>query len=257
MSDKRRDTNSNSGDTVKRARVQSEAANLSAGCVAGAKLRVYLAAENRLLLEALSRVLAKSGTIEVTGEHSSFDVDALLASQAQILLLASRGDIAEDLARIHAVRSSAAGVRILLMGMPGDEREFLQCVAAGISGYVLHDASSREVLASVHAVHQGAAVCPGALCTVLFRYFEQAASTLPLGSPRRRLRLTRRERELLPLLGGGLTNKEIAARLGLSQQTVKNHLFRMKRKIGAEDRLDLVQRSYMQGVTATRSGDNS
>src|SRR5205807_1212769 len=90
------------------------------------------------------------------------------------------------------------------------------------------------------AVHAGEAVCPGSLCATLFRYFEQEASALSCGSARRRLGLTRREQQLIPLIAQGLTNKEIANHLSLSEQTVKNHLYRMKHKVGAEDRLDIV-----------------
>jgi DNA-binding NarL/FixJ family response regulator len=64
---------------------------------------------------------------------------------------------------------------------------------------------------------------------------------------RRRLGLTRREQQLLPPIGNGLTNKEIANHFSLSEQTVKNHLYRMKRKTGAQDRLDIVQFYRIQG----------
>ena len=67
------------------------------------------------------------------------------------------------------------------------------------------------------------------------------------GSPRRRLGLTRREQQLVPLIAKGLSNKEIASHLSLSEQTVKNYLYRMKLKTGAEDRLDIVQLYRTQG----------
>jgi DNA-binding NarL/FixJ family response regulator len=60
-------------------------------------------------------------------------------------------------------------------------------------------------------VHAGEAVCPGALCAALFRYFESEAASLPCASARRRLGLTRREQQLVPLIAKGLTNKEIAS----------------------------------------------
>jgi DNA-binding CsgD family transcriptional regulator len=62
-----------------------------------------------------------------------------------------------------------------------------------------------------------------------------------------RLGLTRRERQLIPLIADGLTNKEIANRFCLSEQTVKKHLYRMKHKVGADDRLGLVQVCRIQG----------
>jgi DNA-binding NarL/FixJ family response regulator len=151
------------------------------------------------------------------------------------------------LSAIQQVRAAAPAVRILLIGMAKDEREFLQCVRAGISGYLLRDASAGEVLQGVQAVHAGEAVCPGALCAALFRYFESDTASLPCASGRRRLGLSRRELQLIPLIAQGLTNKEIANHFSLSEQTVKNHLYRMKHKIGAEDRLEMVQLYRTQG----------
>jgi DNA-binding NarL/FixJ family response regulator len=213
------------------------------------KIRVFVAAENRLLREALARVLTKGGCVEVIATDSAapFHTDALLDARPDILLLTSRGSLQEDLSAIQQVRAAAPAVRILLIGMAKDEREFLQCVRAGISGYLLRDASAGEVLQGVQAVHAGEAVCPGALCAALFRYFESDTASLPCVSGRRRLGLSRRELQLIPLIAQGLTNKEIANHFSLSEQTVKNHLYRMKHKIGAEDRLEMVQLYRTQG----------
>jgi DNA-binding NarL/FixJ family response regulator len=65
---------------------------------------------------------------------------------------------------------------------------------------------------------------------------------------RRRLGLTRREQQLVPLIAKGFTNKEIANHFCLSEQTVKNHLYHSKHKIGAEDRLNIVQRFRTEGL---------
>jgi DNA-binding NarL/FixJ family response regulator len=214
----------------------------------GEKIRVFVAAENRLLRDALARVLNKGGCIEVTATDaaSPLHTEVLLQANPDVLLLTSRGSLEEDLAAIREVRLAAPSVRILLIGMAKDEREFLQCVRSGISGYLLRDASSGDVLQGVQAVHAGEAVCPGALCSALFRYFEADASGVPCASGRR-LGLSRRELQLIPLIAQGLTNKEIAHHFSLSEQTVKNHLYRMKAKIGAEDRLDMVQLYRTQG----------
>jgi DNA-binding NarL/FixJ family response regulator len=138
-------------------------------------------------------------------------------------------------------------VPILLVGTTKESGEFLQCVRAGISGYLWKDASADEVLEGIRAVQAGEAVCRGALCTALFRYFEHETSPMPFAGVRQRLGFTRREQQRIPLFAKGLTNKEIANYFCLSEQTVKNHLYRMKHKIGADDRLSIVQRYRMQG----------
>lgn len=227
----------------------AEAAQVEPRGTAGQKVRVYVAAENRLLRETLARTLRKPGSLEVVGLNSAtpFDGHALRASGADVLLLISRGRPEEELTWIQQIRESAPKMRILVIEATKDEGEFLRCVRAGVSGYLLQDASGNEVLESIQAVHAGEAVCPGVLCTVLFRYFEREAPGLPCASVQRRLGLTRREQQLIPLIAKGLTNKEIANHFCLSEQTVKNHLYRMKHKIGAEDRLSIVQRYRTQG----------
>jgi DNA-binding NarL/FixJ family response regulator len=216
---------------------------------AGGKPRVFVAAENRLLREALSRMLVKGGDIEVAGMGTAepFHAENLLKEQADILLLTSRGSMNEDLTAIRKVRSCAPNVQILLIGMAGEETEFMQCVRAGVHGYLPKEASAEDVVEGVRAVQAGKAVCPGALCALLFHYFEREATSFPSASVRQRMGLTRREQQLIPLIAEGLTNKEIANRFCLSEQTVKNHLYRMKHKVGAEDRLSIVQVCRTQG----------
>jgi DNA-binding NarL/FixJ family response regulator len=215
----------------------------------GGKPRVFVAAENRLLREALSRMLVKDGDIEVTGmgKAEPFRAENLLKEEADILLLSSRGGMNEDLTAIRKVRSCAPKVQILLIGMAGEETEFLQCVRAGVHGYLPKDASAEDVVEGVRAVQAGKAVCPGKLCALLFHYFEREATAFPSASVRHRMGLTRREQQLIPLIAEGLTNKEIANRFCLSEQTVKNHLYRMKHKVGAGDRLSIVQVCRTQG----------
>jgi DNA-binding NarL/FixJ family response regulator len=213
------------------------------------KPRVFVAAENRLLREALSRMLVKSGEVEVIGTDMTepFRTEDLLKEETDILLLSSRGNRNEDLATVRRVRTTAPKVQILLIGVTGEEAEFLQCVRAGVRGYLPREASAEDVVEAVRALQGGEAICPGTLCASLFRYFEREATSFPSASIHQRLGLTRREQQLIPLIAEGLTNKEIANRFCLSEQTVKNHLYRMKHKIGAEDRLGIVQVCQRQG----------
>lgn len=238
-----------------------------------AKPRVFVAAENRLLREALSRMLTKNGDIEVlTSEaaepfqrspqsnvQNALRMDDLNASseretpippairEADILLLSLKGNLEQDLAAIRRIRSASPELLILLIDVTGDETNFLPCIRSGVRGYLPRDASAEEVVEAVQAIQAGKAVCPGSLCAALFRYIEHEATCLASASVHQRLGLTRREQQLIPLVAEGLTNKEIANRFCLSEQTVKNHLYRMKQKIGADDRLGIVQVCRTQG----------
>ncbi len=235
------------GMTVERGRLHGE--RHSAAEIRAGRTRVFVAAENRLMHDALLRMLSKRAEIEVVGSASGEVLNdaELLAVPADILLLSSRGEFAEDLRLIRRVRETAPDIRILLLGVTGGEAEFLQYVRAGIRGYLLRKAAAEDVLGAVKAVQAGHAVCPGPLCALLFRYFESEATTFPSATARQRLGLTRREQQLIPLVAQGKTNKEIANHFCLSEQTVKNHLYRMKHKVGAGDRLGIVQVCRSQG----------
>ena len=237
------------GDRGRNLPAPEDAARIRANGGAEHKARVYIAAENRLMREALSRMLMKQGDIEVVGLNCAgpFRVEGLLAENADILLLTSRGSLPEDIFVIRQVRLTAPAVRILLVGMTEDETEFFQYVRAGIRGYLPRDASAEDVLEAMQAVHAGEAVCPGSLCALLFRFFEREATSVHSSAIHPRLGLTRREQQIVPLIAQGLTNKEIANQFCLSEQTVKNHLYRMKHKVGAGDRFGIVHLCRTQG----------
>jgi DNA-binding NarL/FixJ family response regulator len=213
------------------------------------KIRVRVDSGNRAWHEGLMRMLANHAGLEMlNGDvNEIFCVEKILEDFPDVLLLTSRGNLDNDISNIRKVRVAAPGVRIVMFGGTGAEREFLQYVRAGIRGYLLLGASVTDVWETLEAVHAGKASCPSSLCGLLFNYFEREATSLPSGAVRQQLGLTRREQQLVPLIAQGLTNKEIANRFCLSEQTVKNHLYRMKHKVGADNRLGIVQTCHTQG----------
>jgi DNA-binding NarL/FixJ family response regulator len=217
--------------------------------IARTSIRVFVAANTEVEIDTISRILRKNAQLQIVAGLKSGPLDfALLAStHSDVLVMASGGDQLEDLSVIRAVRANEAAVEIVLLGKTTEEAHFLQCVRAGVHGYLPEDASSEEILQAVLDVREGAAVCPGKLCAGLFRYFETEAKSVPSATIHQRMGLTRREQQLIPLVAKGLTNKEIANHFSLSEQTIKNHLYRMKHKIGAEDRLSIVHLCRVQG----------
>jgi two-component system, NarL family, nitrate/nitrite response regulator NarL len=107
-------------------------------------------------------------------------------------------------------------------------------------------ACAKDGWEALEAVHAGKASCPSTLCGLSFNYFERGATSLPSRAVRQQLGLTRREQQLIPLIAGGPTNKEIANRFCLSEQTVKNHLCLMKHKVGADNQLGIVPTCHTQ-----------
>ena len=205
--------------------------------------RILLAMGNRVVRDFLLHTLSKNVDFALLAPDDAHlsPSNSLLSSSADLLLFALRGNSAEDLTAIRKIRTLSPKLPILLIGATGQESEFLQFVRAGVHGYLSPAASPDDVCRGIRALLSGEAICPGVLCASLFRYFEREATSFPSAAIRQRLGLTRREQQLIPLIAEGLTNKEIANRFCLTEQTVKNHLYRMKNKIGAEDRLSIVQ----------------
>ncbi|HEV3512688.1 MAG TPA: response regulator transcription factor [Candidatus Sulfotelmatobacter sp.] len=201
---------------------------------------VFLLAENRLLREALVRLLAKKGDIRVLGasSYSPSVLDEIIVKVPGILVLDSSRLALSNASLLSSVRASLPDVRIVMVDMDSDENTFLKAVREGVVGYVLKDASAMEVAATIRAVAAGEAVCPRSLSRVLFRAASQPACAPSVGAD---LGLSRREQQLVELLRERLTNKEIATQLNLSEQTVKNHVHNILRKLGASDRVDVVK----------------
>lgn len=204
---------------------------------------ISLVAENRLLLEALTRILHKRAEFVVVhaASHSSDTVVRIASSGCNVLLIDSTVTDAFGFQLIRDAVQAVAGLRVVVIGMEEDEEHFLKAVSAGAAGYVLKDASAMDVVGAIRAVVHDEAVCPPRLCLSLFKYVAGTRMSLPNVRVKVQLGLTRRQQQLVPLLAQGLTNKEIASQLNLSEQTVKNHIHRMLQKVGAEDRLAVVE----------------
>jgi DNA-binding NarL/FixJ family response regulator len=115
-------------------------------------------------------------------------------------------------------------------------------------GYLLKDASALDVIAGVRSVAQGRAVCPSQMCMPLFRTVARQWTSFPSARIKLELGLTRRQQQLVPLIARGYTNKEIASQLNISEQTVKNHIHRMLRRVGASDRLEVIDMTRSLGM---------
>jgi DNA-binding NarL/FixJ family response regulator len=203
---------------------------------------VFLMASNRLLRETLARLLVRRGGFKVTGVSPCVP-DALTlvgASGADVLILDSVSARSSECGLISQTSTQIPGVKVVLIDMEDDPEIFLDCVRAGVSGYLLKDASSAEVISGVCAVAQGQAVCPPLLCAHLFGAFSRQEAAVPSTRFKLDFGLTRRQQQIVPLIGQGLTNKEIATALNLSEQTVKNHIHGIMRCVGVKNRFEVI-----------------
>jgi two-component system, NarL family, nitrate/nitrite response regulator NarL len=200
-----------------------------------AKLKVFIVSENRLLRDALARIFEQEQDLTVVGAARLCREagEEISTSRPDVLLLNPPALAMPDLSDLSRIRRKAAQLKIVAFGMEESEEAFLAAVRAGVVGYVLKDAYSADVVSAVRLAAKGEAVCPPRLCLCLFAHFANQARGAPRFRLRTRLPLTRREQELVPMIAQGLTNKEIAAQLNLSAQTVKNHVHRILQKAGS------------------------
>jgi DNA-binding NarL/FixJ family response regulator len=206
-------------------------------------IQVYILAENRLLREALARILNKKADITVVGSSAfgSTVVEQMRAAAPDVLLSDSAALALSDLRLLQEVRRVLPQTKVVMIGMEADSDIFLRAVRDGVVGYMLKDASALEVATAVRSAANGEAICPAGLCLDLFAaYAKQSFQPRPFVL-RRNLGLTRREQQLIQMIGRGSTNKEIALELGLSEQTIKNHVHRILQKVGADDRMTMVE----------------
>jgi DNA-binding NarL/FixJ family response regulator len=207
-------------------------------------VKVYLVAENRLLRETLVRLFQKRAGLSVVGEsrYSESGMEKIAASQCAVLLLDSP-TTAHAASLIDELCERAPQISVVLFGMDEDFDCFLRAVRSGVRGYLLKEASSAEIIATVRGVAQGEAICPPKLCAPLFqlvsREFRQRSGRADYEAGTN-YGLTYRQRQLVVLVAKGLTNKEIAASLNLSEFTVKNHIRRILRQVDAQTRYEAV-----------------
>lgn len=212
------------------------------------KVKVFIFCSNRLLRESISRILLKKQDLDLEGAEAPGPhfQEQVARAEADVIVLDSVQLLADQaVARCEALDRSRSR-RYVLVAMADDPQLFLAAVRSGALGYVLQEASADDVVAAIRGVSHGEAVCPSKLARLLFDYVASQAYDLPNGRTRAQLGLTRREQQLVPMIGRGLTNKEIAGHLNLSEQTVKNHIHRILRKVGVDGRLEIQEACHAQ-----------
>ena len=210
--------------------------------------QVFLLIENRLVRETLVRLFRKRADVNVVGMCSPAEVHSLPDPPCDIVVLDDLDAAITLGASLHIGRKAGSNLGLVLIGMEEGEEPFLKAVRCGVSGYLLNDASASDVVAAVRAAARGEAVCPPRLCLALFRSVARAASETPTRIKMGAIHgLTIRQQQLISLVARGMTNKEIASHLNLSEFTIKNHLHRIMKQVEAESRQEVVQAARASG----------
>jgi DNA-binding NarL/FixJ family response regulator len=206
-----------------------------------APIRVYLLMESRLAREGLARVLRKVHDVLVAGEAGQPEAakQDIHDSKCHVLVMDTFDPhwISDCL---QSESSPRPDFKTLLIGMDNDAEQFLLAARSEVTGYLLKDASAADILLAIRALVHGGAHCPPQLCLRLFQYVAQQDTTVPADPKPACPNITLRQEKLVNLVAKGLTNKEIAFQLGLSEFTVKNHMQRIMRRLKVANRREVV-----------------
>lgn len=203
-------------------------------------IRILVVANIRLFRDGLAEALARRAAMQVVGTAASGE-DALrrLAELGPSVVLMDQA-VPQCLSAIREIIAQDPAVKVIALGEPEGEQGVLAFAAAGVAGYVARDGSLDDLAATLESVHRGEFLCsPQVAATLLKRVASWAAAHRE--SPVRG-RLTVRESEIVRLIDDGLSNKEIAARLGIEVATVKNHVHNLLEKLQVHRRADAVDR---------------
>jgi len=203
--------------------------------------KVLIICRNRLLRESISRILSKKPDLQLIATKALGTTcrEEIVACGAQVLVLDSLEFLLGNSQSLPKTQPLSRSIWCVLVAMEDDQNRFLAAVQHGVRGYVLQDASASDVVSAIRAVAEGQVMCPPSYARVLFDFVATQTDELPDSQKRARWGLTRREQQVIPLISRGLTNKEIAKYMNLSEQTVKNHVHRILRKLDVPDRLDI------------------
>jgi len=186
----------------------------------------------------------------VDGVHAvpSDVTDAAFLDEHQptvILLDAGLGE-EDSLGVTVSLAERAPYARVIIMDLIPTHEEIAEYVNAGVSGFVLKDASFDELVATIMTVAGGGKVLPALLTQSLFTQIanETARNRAPTMDA---VRMTRREHEVVGLIGEGLSNKEIAQRLNIATHTVKSHVRNVMEKLALHTRLQIAAYSHREG----------
>jgi RNA polymerase sigma factor (sigma-70 family) len=216
-------------------------------------IRVVIADGQPLVRAGLQALLEREADVAVIGHAADGEEAAALTGEArpEVLLVDSELpglDAVELTRRIHA-DAALAGVRVLLLGGSAGDERFLPALRAGISGFLLKDGSLDQLAEAVRSVARGdAALAPSVADRLIAELARQPDVRRHV--PEHLEELTAREREVVALVAGGLSNREIAEELVVSPATVKTHVSRALGKLHARDRAQLVRLAYETGLVA-------
>ena len=214
------------------------------------KIRIVVADDHPIFRDGLCRLLALEEDFEVVAQAQDGRqvLDVLQQHEPDILLLDLKMPGLDGLATLQRLQVAKNKTRVIVLTASDDKNEFVQAMKLGTSGIVLKQTATELLIKSIRKVHAGEIWLDSHTTAAVIRQFvandeTPAMSAAPQAAPpareRERSPLSQREREIVALVAQGFKNKEMAEKMFISEQTVKNHLHNIFDKLGVSDRLEL------------------
>jgi DNA-binding NarL/FixJ family response regulator len=218
-------------------------------------IRIVIADDHPIVRDGLKKLLALENDLEVVGEAADGRevLERVQDLEPDVLLLDLRMPNLDGLSALQALQQSNKATKVIVLTASEDKNEFVQAMKLGCSGIVLKQTAPELIVKSIRKVHAGEIWLDSHTTAAVMRQFSSPTEIASSGQGKARERspLSQREREIVALVAQGYKNKEMAEKMFISEQTVKNHLHNIFDKLGVSDRLELALYAIHKGLHLT------
>jgi len=220
--------------------------------VAPAPVKVLIADDHPIVREGLRRLLSLEDDVEIVGEASDGEATVSMVDRLDpdIVLLDIRMPGMDGFGALQKLQRLGKKTRVIVLTASEDKNEYVQAMKLGCSGIVLKQTAADLIIKSIRKVHAGEIWLDSHTTAAVMRQFSNPldSNNSSGGRGRERSPLSTREREIVTLVAQGYKNKEMAEKMFISEQTVKNHLHNIFDKLGVSDRLELALYAIHKGL---------